>query len=141
MNSRAASAGFVWPVRVYWEDTDAGGVVFYANYLRYLERARTEWCRAAVSTSRGCRPRKALVFTVVSTEVQYHRPARLDDLLAVTVDLEEARRVSLVLRQEVRRESATGGLLVSARVRVACVDAAGFRPRAFPAAFRRMIAA
>jgi acyl-CoA thioester hydrolase len=139
MNRPEPVAGFVWPVRVYWEDTDGGGVVFYANYLRYLERARTEWCRAAGFDQSRLQAAQGLVFTVVSAGLNYHRPARLDDLLAVTVDVEQAKRASLTLRQEVRRGSRDGELLVSGRVRVACVDMAGFRPRAFPDEFRRLL--
>jgi len=141
MKAPAAAAGFCWPVRVYWEDTDAGGVVFYANYLRYMERARTEWCRAAGIDQSRLQAEEGLVFTVVSTEVEYLRPARLDDLLTVTVAIETARRASLTLAQEVRRGDRDGELLVRGRVRVACVDTAGFRPRAFPGSFRRLVAA
>ena len=141
MNVPAATTGFCWPVRVYWEDTDAGGVVFYANYLRYMERARTEWCRAAGIDQSRLQAEDGLVFTVVSTEVDYLRPARLDDLLAVTVAVESAKRASMTMLQEVRRGDRDGELLVSGRVRVACVDTAAFRPRAFPETFRRLLAA
>jgi len=141
MNLPAATTGFCWPVRVYWEDTDAGGVVFYANYLRYMERARTEWCRAAGIDQSRLQAEQGLVFTVVHTEVEYLRPARLDDLLAVMVAIESAKRASLTMLQEVRRGGRDGELLVRGRVRVACIELAGFRPRAFPETFRRLLAA
>jgi acyl-CoA thioester hydrolase len=141
MTAPEPTTGFAWPVRVYWEDTDGSGVVFYANYLRYMERARTEWCRAAGLDQSRLQAGEGLVFTVVSAQLQFHRPARLDDLLQVTVDIETAKRASLTLRQEVHRDTLEGELLVAGRVRVACVDAARFRPRAFPATFLRLIAA
>ncbi len=140
MNATPPTTGFVWPVRVYWEDTDGGGVVFYANYLRYLERARTEWCRAAGIDQSQLQAVQGLVFTVTAAALEFHRPARLDDLLAVTVGVEQLKRASLTLRQEVRRGRVEGELLVTGRVRVACVETTGFRPRALPESLRRLFA-
>lgn len=141
MSGQAAAPGFVWPVRVYWEDTDGGGVVFYANYLRYLERARTEWCRAAGFDQSRLAADEQVLFSVVDVELSYRAPARLDDLLAVTVAIEKAGRASLVLAQRVHRGSVDGELLLTGRVRVGCVDARSFRPRGFPEDFRKVVCA
>ena len=128
----AGQAGrpFVWPVRVYWEDTDAGGVVFYANYLRYMERARTEWLRALGFGQEAMRRDDAAMFVVTDTTLRYRLPARLDDALDVTVGLAETGRASLVLDQQVRRPD--GPVLVEGRIRIGCVDAATLRPRRIP---------
>jgi acyl-CoA thioester hydrolase len=123
---------FSWPVRVYFEDTDLGGVVYYANYLRFMERARTEWLRhlgvdqTALLTDRG------LIFVIVSAEVRYVQPARFNDELHVTASLESTRRTAMSFAQEIRRHEPAGELLTKGRVRAACVDAATFRPRAIP---------
>lgn len=122
---------FSWPVRVYWEDTDASGVVYHANYLRWFERARTEWLRARGFDQERLRVEQGVAFTVASLEIRYLRPAHLDDALSVEVAVAEARRASLSFRQALRR-AADGELLSEASVRVGCVDAASFRPRAIP---------
>jgi acyl-CoA thioester hydrolase len=120
---------FAHTVRVYWEDTDAGGVVFYANYLKFFERARTEWLRAAGFGQERLRSALGLMFVVSETAVRYHRPARLDDELQITVEPAPPRHVSLTLAQ-----SATRGdmRLVDGRITIACVDAATLRPRRIP---------
>jgi acyl-CoA thioester hydrolase len=120
---------FAHTVRVYWEDTDAGGVVFYANYLKYFERARTEWLRAAGFGQEQLRGELGLMFVVSDTAVRYHRPARLDDELRITVEPQPPRHVSLTLAQ-----SATRGdtCLADSRITIACVDAATLRPRRIP---------
>jgi acyl-CoA thioester hydrolase len=141
MSGATAASGFVWPLRVYWEDTDGGGVVFHANYLRYLERARTEWCRAAGFEQSTLAAVHQVLFSVVDVELSFRAPARLDDQLAVTVAIEKAGRASLVLAQQVRRGAVDGELLLTGRVRVGCVDARTFRPRGFPEDFRRMVCA
>lgn len=120
---------FSFPTRVYWEDTDAGGVVYHAQYLAFLERARTEWMRALGYGQELLREKHALVFAVREMRIDFHRPARLDDALQVTVALRQCRRASAVFAQEIRRGDA---LLVAAQVRVAALDAGGFRPRAIP---------
>jgi acyl-CoA thioester hydrolase len=122
---------FSWPVRVYWEDTDASGVVYHANYLRWFERARTEWLRARGFDQERLRVELGAAFTVASLEIRYLRPARLDDALSVEVIVAELRRASLSFRQVLRR-AADGERLSEATVRVGCVDAASFRPRAIP---------
>ncbi|MBJ6981333.1 MULTISPECIES: tol-pal system-associated acyl-CoA thioesterase [unclassified Luteimonas] len=120
---------FSLATRVYWEDTDAGGVVYHARYVAYFERARSDWMRALGHGQRGMRDQHDLVFAVRDMQLDFHRPARLDDALQVTVAVAELRRASVVFTQEVRRD---GELLVAARVRVAALDAGGFRPRAIP---------
>lgn len=125
-------ADFTFPVRVYWEDTDAGGVVYYASYLRFLERARSEWLRAlGVDQVRLLREER-LQFVVVEANVRYHRPAKFDDQLAVTVTLESMRGASIAMGQEIRRGPAGEELLVTATVRAACLDAASLKPRPLP---------
>ena len=91
---------FNFPIRVYWEDTDAGGIVFYANYLKFFERARTEWLRALGLSQHRLREETGGMFVVSETSVKYHRPAQLDDQLHVTARLAEAGRASLVIAQQ-----------------------------------------
>ena len=127
-------ADFTFPVRVYWEDTDAGGVVYYASYLRFLERARSEWLRAlGIDQARLLRDEK-LQFVVVEANIRYHRPARFDDELAVSVKLESLRGASIEMGQEIRRGAGGGELLVSATVRAACLSADSLKPRPLPKA-------
>ncbi|MGE0385692.1 MAG: tol-pal system-associated acyl-CoA thioesterase [Gammaproteobacteria bacterium] len=120
---------FHWPVRVYYEDTDALGVVYNANYLRFLERARTEWLRARGHDQGRLAAEAGLGFIVVRVEVDFLRPARLDDCLDVSVAVAERRRASFTLAQEIARG---GQALVRAVVQVACVDARTLRPRRLP---------
>lgn len=120
---------FSHPVRVYWEDTDAGGVVYHAQYLAFLERARSEWMRAIGHGQDALRERHDLVFAVRAMQVDFRLPARLDDALQVTASLRECRKASLVIAQEIRRD---GVLLLDASVRVAALSAAAFKPRAIP---------
>ncbi|HXV41403.1 MAG TPA: tol-pal system-associated acyl-CoA thioesterase [Steroidobacteraceae bacterium] len=127
-------ATFSIPVRVYWEDTDAGGVVYYANYLRFMERARSDWLRSLGVDQAALLRDERRQFVVVEAQVRYHKAARHDDLLWVSVELEETRGASVVLAQEVRRGDADGELLVSATIRAACVDTDSLRPRPLPAA-------
>jgi len=122
---------FAWPVRVYWEDTDAGGVVYHARYLHFLERARTEWLRAAGIGQQQARDELGIVFVVHRMELRFNAPARLDDLLTATVAPQDCRSASFVVVQELRREPEARPL-VEARVRIACLDAAAFRPRPIP---------
>lgn len=121
---------FVWPVRVYWEDTDAGGVVYYANYLKFLERARSEWLRAHGFEQDVLREQAGIVFVVRRVEIDYLAPARFNDALEATVGLARAGRASLVVAQSIERGATR---LVSARVTLACVDAASFKPVKIPA--------
>ena len=121
---------FVWPVRVYWEDTDAGGIVYYANYLKFMERARTEWLRALGCDQAHMRARHRLQFVVARANVEFRRPARFDDRLDVDVRVLALRRASVELAQHVR--SAGRELLCHAEIRVGCVDIETFRPRGIP---------
>lgn len=121
-------------MRVYWEDTDAGGVVYYASYLKFLERARSEWLRAlGIDQARLLRDER-LQFVVVEANIRYHRPARFDDELAVSVAVDELRGASVALAQDVRRGKDAGELLISAMIRAACLDADSLRPRPLPQA-------
>ena len=120
---------FFWPVRVYWEDTDAGGVVYHAQYLAFMERARSEWMRAQGLGQDLLRQRDDLVFAVRAMEIDFRAPARLDDQLQVSVTLLECRGASLVLGQRIERD---GALLVGATVRIAALVASTFRPRPIP---------
>jgi acyl-CoA thioester hydrolase len=126
---------FRWPARVYWEDTDGGAVVYYANYLRFLERSRTEWLRACGHSQAELAREPGILFTVVSVQVNYRAPARLDDELEITCE-PRAQGASLRFAQRIYRatpgERADSALLVEANVRVACVDASSFRPRRLP---------
>ncbi|QDH70898.1 tol-pal system-associated acyl-CoA thioesterase [Marilutibacter alkalisoli] len=122
---------FSLPVRIYWEDTDAGGVVYHARYVAFLERARTEWMRAHGHGQATMRDEQNLLFVVRSMELDFLKPARMDDLLQVGVVLRDCRKASAVFAQEIRRD---GELLLTAQVRVAALDAARFRPCAMPPA-------
>ncbi|MEY2891187.1 MAG: tol-pal system-associated acyl-CoA thioesterase [Pseudomonadota bacterium] len=117
------------PLRVYWEDTDAGGVVFYANYLKFFERARTEWLRALGFGQEQLRLESQAMFVVSETQVRYLRPAKLDDLLHITVQLVAHGRVSMVLAQQAWRGDE---LLCEGTIRIGCVDALSFKPRRIP---------
>lgn len=120
---------FSWPTRVYWEDTDAGGVVYHAQYLAFLERARSEWMRMHGHGQELLRSDHDLVFVVRAMRIDFRKPARLDDQLSVTVALRECRGASLVLDQAIERD---GERLLDAQVRVAALSGRGFRPRAIP---------
>jgi acyl-CoA thioester hydrolase len=122
---------FSWPVRVYWEDTDGGGIVYYANYLRFLERSRTEWLRSLGFSQQALAREPGVLFAVVNVSVQYRRPARLDDELIVTCEPRADGSVCISFAQRILR-AVDGEPLVSAEVRVACVDARTFRPTKLP---------
>lgn len=120
---------FRYAQRVYWEDTDAGGVVFYANYLKFFERARTEWLRELGFEQEAMRTTDGAMFVVGETHVRYLRPARLDDALAVSVELRQCGRASLVVAQQCWRGDT---LLAEGTIRIGCVDCGTFRPRRIP---------
>jgi len=124
-----SSPPFSWPVRVYYEDTDLGGVVYYANYLKFLERARTEWLRAAGFEQSALSAVHSIVFIVRSIALDYLKPARFDDRLEISVEPGEIGASRIALGQTVRRGQET---LVTARVEIACVNTATFRPVRIP---------
>ena len=132
---------FVWQARVYWEDTDAGGIVYYANYLRLLERARSEWLRSRGVSQRALALDPGIVFSVVALEAQYRRPARLDDVLAISCKPAQNGGASLAFEQSIWRDSIEGELLLCATVRVACLDAQSLKPKRLPAVIIRELQA
>jgi len=123
---------FLWQARVYWEDTDAGGIVYYANYLKYLERARSEWLRARGVSQRALALDPGVLFSVVSLEARYRRPARLDDLLAISCEPARDGGASFAFAQRIWRDSSRQELLLEAGVRIACLDASSLKPRRLP---------
>jgi acyl-CoA thioester hydrolase len=125
---------FTWPVRVYWEDTDAGGIVYYANYMKFMERARTEWLRDLGFEQAALREEHGLIFVVVDLQAHYRKPAQYGDLLQVSCLVEEVTRASLTFAQQIHRDGVAGDLLLEGKVRVACLDALKYRPRPLPAA-------
>ncbi len=127
-----SSTDFTWPVRVYYEDTDMQGVVYYANYFRFMERARTEWIRSlGIEQDEFLREHRRL-FVVVETKAEFIQPARFNDQLVVTVGLEERSRASFLLQQRIHRESAEGELLCKGVVRAACINADTSKPARLP---------
>jgi len=122
---------FTWPVRIYYEDTDAGGIVFYANYLKFFERARTEWLRASGVNQQMLAETDGAIFVVKNANIDYHAPAKLDDELKLTLTIEKLGRASVQFLQQAWRGDV---LLASASVKVGCVDAATLRPRPLPPA-------
>ncbi|MBA2963482.1 tol-pal system-associated acyl-CoA thioesterase [Ramlibacter sp. MAH-25] len=122
---------FAFPVRIYWEDTDAGGIVFYANYLKFFERARTEWLRSLGIEQRRLRETTGGMFIVADTALRYLQPARLDDELLVTAALQEAGRATLTLSQQALRQPG-GELLAEGTIRIGWVDASTLRPARIP---------
>lgn len=129
---------WVWQVRVYWEDTDAGGVVYHSQYLNFFERARTEWLRARGIHQAQLAAEHGVVFAIRRMTVDWRRPARLDDLLEVSVHAVRAGRSRLEFRQEMVRH-ADGAPLASAEVTAACLDAQSFKPITMPEAIRSEI--
>lgn len=127
---------FYWPVRVYWEDTDGGGIVYYANYLRFMERARTEWLRSLGIDQSRLAAERALIFTIVEVQITYRRPARLDDELRVSCVAEAQGRASFAFTQEILRGGPRAGegeeLIASASTRAACLDMKTLKPRPLP---------
>ena len=124
-----AEAIFVWPVRIYYEDTDAGGVVYHTNYIKFMERARTEFLRSQGIELDEMEREHRILFAIRALSVEYRKPARLNDLLQVTVDFDAVRPASITFRQTALRE---GELLCEGSVRVASICADQFRPKAIP---------
>jgi len=128
------TAPFVFPIRIYWEDTDAGGIVFYANYLKFFERARTEWLRSLGIQQQSLKEESGGMFVVSETQIKYFSPARLDDLLEVTARTAEAGRASLVLAQQAfLTVNGERKLLAEGTIRIGWVDSQTMKPGRIPA--------
>jgi acyl-CoA thioester hydrolase len=140
---RERDPAFSWQVRVYYEDVDIGGVVYYANYLRYFERARSEWLRSLGVNQERLAAVEGIGFVVARAEIDFKIGARLDDLLSVTVKMSEQKKAYLWLEQEARFADGThlGRMCVGARVQVACVRHSDMRPQPIPDSLSARIAA
>jgi acyl-CoA thioester hydrolase len=127
-------AVFTFPIRIYWDDTDAGGIVFYANYLKFFERARTEWLRSLGVEQQSLKDESGGMFVVSETQLKYFSPARLDDLLEVTAQTAESGRASLVLTQQAWLNAAgQRKLLAEGTIRIGWVDSHTMKPGRIPA--------
>ncbi|QQZ30920.1 tol-pal system-associated acyl-CoA thioesterase [Thiothrix subterranea] len=132
---------FIFPVRVYYEDTDAGGVVYHANYLRFMERARTEWLRTLGFEQDTLAQELNAVFVVAGLEIAYRKPARFNDALLVNAKIDTIGRASLLFKQEIWREGRNNSreLLTTASVKVVCVNTGTFRSMTIPTAIRELL--
>ena len=128
-SEQSRQGNFSIPVRVYYEDTDAGGLVYYANYLKFMERARTEWLRWLGFEQDALSAEEGVIFAVRAVKVDFYKPGRFNDLLEATVNVRRRGGASLTLKQEVQRNSTT---LCEAEVKLACLDARSFSPRSIP---------
>jgi len=120
---------FQWPIRVYIEDTDAGGIVYYVNYLKFMERARTEFLRS-VGFEHYMRSEEDFMFVVVEANISYRKPARMDDSIVATARITELGRASMRFAQSIQRD---GDTLAAGELKIACVSKSGMKPRAIPA--------
>ena len=136
--NESAPGTFSFPVRVYYGDTDTAGVVYYAGYLRFLERGRTEWLRALGVGQFRLAQEAGIVFAVRALNIEYLKPARLDDVLAVLTELTLPGRAQVTLKQRIERDGET---LVEASVRIACLNTKTMKPAALPAALRNKMGA
>ena len=130
--SATVHPSFSHVVRVYWEDTDAGGVVYYANYLKFFERARTEWLRSLGVNQQTLKDETGGVFVVSDAAIKYHRSARLDDQLTIPAGLQHVGKACVVFVQQARRGGLDGELLAEATIRVGWVQAQTMRPARMP---------
>lgn len=133
MNKLTVSQTFSLPVRVYFHDTDAGGVVYHGSYVNFMERARTEWLRAHGYSNAGLMKEFGAVFVVRSMKIDYLKPALLDDLLSITAQIKDVGRSRITLLQKVRRDDA---LLAEAEVHLVCVSLHEFKPISVPDVLR-----
>ncbi len=131
---------FSWRLRAYYEDTDAGGVVYHTNYLKFFERARTEWLRSLGFSQARMAVEEGVLFSVVELTTQFRRPARLDDALEVRSTVALGGGASVNFQQAIWREGATPELLATGVVRVACIDSKTFKPRRLPEPLRKEFA-
>jgi acyl-CoA thioester hydrolase len=129
--------GFSWPLRVYYEDTDAGGVVYYANYLKFMERARTEWLRKLGFEQDELINREDVLFAVRYIEIEYLQPARLNDAIIIDVELVEMSAASMTLAQKITKQNESG-VLCKGIVKIVCLKASSFKPTALPTAIRNL---
>ena len=127
---------FTWPIRVYYEDTDSGGVVYHSNYLNFMERARTEWLRALGFEQTQLKDQHGLIIVIHSLSMQFKKPAYFNDMLAVNCELSELGRSSLIMQQSISRD---GLVLIEAQVKAAFVDAVSFKPIGVPDEMRHKI--
>ncbi len=134
---------FTFPIRVYWEDTDAGGIVFYANYLKFMERARTEWLRSLGVSQQALKEQTGGMFVVTDTQLKYLRPTRLDDVLSVSAQIAEMGRASIKIKQEIRllpadnmrrvlQKNEQAELVCQGTICIAWVDAGTLKPGRIP---------
>jgi len=135
-----ARAPFNWPVRVYYEDTDLGGVVYHANYLRFMERARTEWLRSLGFEQDQLRDQLKVQFVVVEAKLEFRRPARFNDELLVSVRPHSQGRASIMFDQDIHAAAARHAEICPAVIRVACIDSTSFKPKALPPDILRELA-
>jgi len=129
---------FTWPVRVYYEDTDAGGVVYYANYLKFLERARTEYLRAFGFEQDQLKQEYGIIFAVHSLSIQYRKPAVFNDALTVTAGIVDQGKTGLTFKQMITRDK-DNTLICSAEVKIACLNAEKFSPTRLPAHIQEVL--
>ena len=122
---------FIWPVRVYYEDTDSGGVVYYANYLKFMERARSEWLRSLGFEQDRLALEQGVIFAVRRASIDFRRPARFNDLLQVSARIEQSGKASLTFYQAITREE-DGQLICDGEIRIACIGVESFRPAPIP---------
>jgi acyl-CoA thioester hydrolase len=132
MTEREDNKPFQWPVRVYYEDTDAQGVVYYANYFRFMERARTEWLRALGVNQHDLLYKERKMFVVVDMQAKFIMPAQFNDQLVVTAGLARLTRASFDIEQNIHRENLDGPVLVSGSIKAAFLDADSKRPLRVP---------
>ncbi len=135
----AQPQAFEWPIRVYWEDTDAGGIVFYANYLKFFERARTEWLRHLGVQQHALKQETGGMFVVVHTDMRYLHPARLDDLLCVTAQIRDMGASRMVLEQQAYSEGKQ--LLCEGQISIAWVNSSTMSPARMPSPLRQVLQA
>lgn len=134
-SAQSQSKAFILPTRVYYEDTDAGGVVFYANYLKFFERGRTEWLRNLGVNQAKLAEEQGRIFVVVGTQVRYRSPARLDDLLEIKTSITKVGNSSCSFEQIAERN---GEVLVESSIQICCVDTQSFKPAPIPADIRSL---
>ena len=120
---------FLWPIRVYYEDTDAGGVVYHANYLKFMERARSEWLRSLGIEQDELRDNDGVIFAILSAQVDYLLPAKFNDELFVSSEVIKKGKASITIEQEIVRETQ---VLCKGIIKVATLDGQSFRPKAMP---------